>query len=307
MDDIILRISRHYITGLTGIFGLGIATYFIRRYLSNTEKTTNAYYTRSDELETNFNLPSLIHSSARKIYLFWNASFNSTYLLVDYLQQDYIVQPLYIERYTIRKTLEHELLEKYTDEYNNSRTNNVKCDTIILEYLAEVAKMKRKQDNEISQITTLRRVITNQYPEFRYNLLPTRYITTIEKDLTHSQQIYDVLRELNLPPLEYVGIEFFEQSSRYLKHIPSNPSKPSNPSNLRNTPEYIEKVVFGYSKDSYLTPIIQNIMKKIQIKNQMQNATRNNIDLPLAGITNNTIKYLASQKINKEVIRFLSS
>ena len=62
MDDIILRISRHYITGVAGIFGLGIATYFIRRYLSNNEKTSSAYYTRPDELDISNNLVSRIAS-----------------------------------------------------------------------------------------------------------------------------------------------------------------------------------------------------------------------------------------------------
>ena len=120
MDDIILRVSRHYITGIIGILGLGAATYAIRRYLSNNEKTSSTYYTRTDELNTIHNLTSLANPSARKIYIFWNGSFNSTYLLLDYLQQDYILQPIYIERYTIRKALEHEQLLKYTAEYNLS-------------------------------------------------------------------------------------------------------------------------------------------------------------------------------------------
>ena len=302
MDDIILRISRHYITGIVGILGLGAATYFIRRYLSNNEKTTSSYYTRSDEQNSSNNIVSLTHPTARKIYIFWNGSFNSTYLLLDYLQQDYIVQPMYIERYTIRKALEHEQLQRYTTEYNQSKQQskqqtkqqtNVKCSPRVLEYLADVAKMKRQQELESSQIATLRRVITNQYPEFRANLLPTRYITTIEKDLAHSQRFYDALRKLALPPLEYAGIELYEQATRYVAHMPSITKQ------SEITPN--QNIVIGYSQDSHLTSIIKKIEKDLNIN------SRHKIDLPLAAISNNIIKYLASEKINKEVMRFLNS
>ena len=128
MDDVILRISRHYLTGVVGILGLGAASYLIKRYLSNTEHTTNAYYTRMDELAHGANIAALAPYS-RKVFIFWNGDFNSTYLLLDYLQQDYIIQPLYIERYTIRKALEHDLLEKYTSQYNQSKLSpsNAKC------------------------------------------------------------------------------------------------------------------------------------------------------------------------------------
>jgi hypothetical protein len=305
MDDIIFRISRHYITGIAGIIGLSAATYFIQRYLSNNEKTTSSYYTRSDELDIGNNLVSQL-STSKKIYIFWNSSFNSTYLLLDYLQQDYIVQPIYIERYTIRKALEYEKLERYTTEYNQSKLQtNSKCSQVVLEYLADVAKMKRQQSQEISRIATLRRVITNQYPEFRANLLPTRYITTIEKDLAHSQRFYDALRELDLPHLEYAGIELYEQASRYIAHMSSSAKQ------TEITPN--QKTVMGYSQDSHLTSIIYKIKEKIEKDlhtNTNTNAnsnSRHKIDLPLSGISNKIIKYLASEKINKEVMRFLNS
>jgi hypothetical protein len=307
MDDIILRVSRHYITGIIGILGLGAATYAIRRYLSNNEKTTSTYYTRTDELNTIHNLTSLANPSARKIYIFWNGSFNSTYLLLDYLQQDYILQPIYIERYTIRKTLEHDQLLKYTAEYKQSKQQskqqsnlqtNTQCAPIILEYLANVAKMKRQQSQEISQLTTLRRVIANQYPEFRANLLPTRYITIIEKDLAHSQRCYDALRVLKLQPLDYAGIELYEQASRYVAHMPSNIEQIDALSGGQSSNQ---KIVMGYSQDSHLTSIIKKIEKDLTT-----NSTRYKIDLPLADISNSTLKYLASQKINKEVMRFIN-
>ena len=289
MDDVILRISRHYLTGVVGILGLGAASYLIKRYLSNTEHTTNAYYTRMDELAHGANIAALATSS-RKVFIFWNGDFNSTYLLLDYLQQDYIIQPLYIERYTIRKALEHDLLEKYTSQYNQSKLSpsNAKCPPAVLEYLADVAKMKRQQTLEITQMTTLRRVITRQYPEFQANLLPTQYITVIEKDLAYSQNFYDALRALDLPSLEYAGIELYEQAARYFAHLPMDKSN-SN-----------QKVMIGYSLDSHLTPIIQKIENNLTL-------SRNKIDLPLAKIPNADIKYLAAAKFNKEVVRFLAS
>jgi hypothetical protein len=260
MDDIILRISRHYITGVVGILGLGAATYFIRRYLSNNEKTTSAYYTRSNELEIGNNLASQLPTS-KKIYIFWNGSLNSTYLLLDYLQQDYIVQPIYIERYTIRKALEYEKLERYTAEYNqshlqtNSRSSQARCSQVVLDYLADVAKMKRQQTQEISRIAALRRVITNQYSEFRSNLLPTKYITVIEKDLEHSQRFYDALRELSLQPLEYSGIELYEQASRYIAHMSMSMSM-STSNNQTEKMQSNQKIIMGYSQESHLTSII---------------------------------------------------
>jgi hypothetical protein len=222
------------------------------------------------------------------------------------LQQDYIVQPIYIERYTIRKALEYEKLERYTTEYNQSKLQtNSKCSQVVLEYLADVAKMKRQQSQEISRIATLRRVITNQYPEFRANLLPTRYITTIEKDLAHSQRFYDALRELDLPPLEYAGIELYEQASRYIAHMSSSAKQ------TEITPN--QKTVMGYSQDSHLTSIIYKIKEKIEkdlhtnTNTYANSNSRHKIDLPLSGISNKIIKYLASEKINKEVMRFLNS
>lgn len=309
MDDIIFRISRHYITGTIGLLGLGAATYFIRRYLSNSENTTNRFYTRSDEMDAP---PSLVANSynARKVYIFWNGSFNSTYLLLDYLQQDYIVQPLYIERYTIRKSLEHDRLQKYTAEYRNAMKSgntytSIKCSPEIIDYLEDVARMKRQQEIDISQITMLRRIITNQHSEFQYNLLPTRYITVIEKDLTHTQTFYDTIKSLEIPPLDYIGIELFEQASRYITHIPPHSSK--------------QKIIIGYSQDSHLARIITNIIEKIKNVNQANQANQANqtnqssrpnglieIELPLANISNDVIRYLATQKIHQEVMRFLN-
>lgn len=326
MNDIIFRISRHYITGIIGILGLGVATYGIRRYLSNHAKTTNTFYIRADEQNTIPNL-KILSPNVKHIYIYWNGSFNSTYLLLDYLLQDYIIQPLYIECYTIRKNLEQETLQKYTIEYNLSKLQkHANYSSNKLEYLTEIAKIKKKQENEMSQMVILRRVITKQYPEFHANLLPTQYITMIEKDLEYSQKFYDIIRELNLSSLECTGIEFYEQASRYILHLPEINTN-LNKININNALNN-KHVIMGYSQDSHLISTIKIINQKLDnklnnklennLKNKIENTldnkfskpiqnSRYNIDLPLKGISNNTIKYLAYEKINREVLRFLNS
>lgn len=303
MDDIILRISRHYISGIMGILGLSATAYLLRRYFSNNEKTTNGYYIRNDELNS-YQLSSIINnSSSRKITIFWNGSFNSTYILLDYLQQDYIIQPLYIERYTIRKALEKELLEKYTIEYNQSKQNtNIKCSSTVLTYLTDIARIKQTQEQEISHIADLRRMILNQYPEFHTNLLPTRFITNIEKDLPHSQKFYDAIRKLHLHSLEITGIELYEQATRFIANSPNlNISNNSNNSDNSDNINSDNKVIICYSQDSHLTSIIKKIEHDLQL-----NTSKCKIDLPLANLSNTTIKHLASSKFNKKIIQFLN-
>jgi hypothetical protein len=194
--------------------------------------------------------------------------------------------------------LEHDQLQRYTAQYNQIKSQTeIKCPQHVLEYLADIAKMKRQQDSETSKITNLRRIIINQYPEFRINILPTRYITIIEKDLAHSQRFYDTLRALNSQPLEYAGIELFEQASRYITHL-------YRKLQIVGHNQYM-KIVIGYSLDSHLTKIIANILENIPKNTEKKTTIK--IELPLAGISNKTIKYLATNKINKEVMRFLNS
>ncbi len=294
MDDIIFRISRSYLTGITGLIGLAGVTWAIRRYLSNTRATTNSHYVKQDELGNTSSITA-ITPARDKIYIFWDGSVNSTYLIINYLLQDKVIQPLYIESYTIRKSLEHEHLEKCTSLYNKDKD---KCDSRIIKYLTDVARMKKTQNKDLQQISTMRRVILNQYPEFANNFLATQYITIIEKDLSFSQDFYDILRNMQLSTIKYSGIELFEQASRYISHMQGIDS---------NT-----KIIMGYSSDSSLTPIILQILAKwihdkTNTSSTSSTSSKNKIiiGLPLARINNETIKYIAGDIINKEVMRFL--
>jgi hypothetical protein len=267
------------------MIGLGVVTYLIKRYLSNTTATTNGYYVKPDSSRMS-NEPSgniLVNLAAQEkdnsekgiVYIFWNGDMKSTYLLIDQLLQDKIIQPLYVERYTIFKTLEHEQLEKYTKLYN---TNRKACTTSVLEYLTGVAKLKRQQSKETNQIEILRNAICNQYAEFKMNILPTRFITTIAKDLSYSQEFYDIINSImqksELTTCQINGIEFYEQASRYIKH-----SQLSINSKL-------SRVILGYSKESHLMEIIKKI-------NANTNPAFNRIEMPLKYIDNESIRYLA--------------
>lgn len=290
MEELVFRISRSYITGLAGLLGLGAVTYLIKRYLSNTTVTSNSYYIKMDSMAQTSNLAALTQiqtpgdTKNGKVYIFWNGDVKSTYLLIDQLLQDKIIQPLYIERYTILKILEHDRLEEYTKLYN---TNRKACTQEMLEYLADIAKLKRKQTNETSQIEILRSAINNQYPEFKMNFLPTQYITSIAKDLAHSQAFYDIITSItqnsSINNCQINGIEFFEQASRYIKHSQLSKSK--------------SRVMLGYSKDSHLIKIIKKITENT-------NPTFSKIEMPLRNIDNDAIRYLATE-VNPVVMGLL--
>jgi hypothetical protein len=283
MEDIILRISRNYIFGIGGIVSLGLSTWLIKRYLSNTKAATNDYYLKQDEINVMPNIKLISDNNEPiTVYIFWNGDMKSTYLLIDQLLQDKIIQPLYIERYTILKALEHDQLEKMTKEYNINKDN---CNTKTLEYLADVARIKRKQSHELIQLNNIRKIILKQYPEFHSNFLPTRYITTITKDLQQTQKVFDIIKEISY--LKYKGIELFESVLRYIK----------------NTPNLKGRILIAYSKDSSLMPIIRKIESKIEsiIGGQKDSM----LELPLRNIDNTSIKYLATEVVKNDVMRYL--
>ena len=293
MDDLIFRISKNHIFGVGSLVGLGIISYLIRRYMNNTTATTNGYYLKPDEssgipsllLTQNQNTNTLKTGTGDVIYIFWNGDIKSTYLLIDQLLQDKIVQPLYIERYTILKSLEYDTLEKYTKEYNNSSNgrSDGKCDIKILEYLADVARIKRNQSKEMIQLDNMRKVIIKQYPVCKNNFLPTQYITTISKDLEHTQYFYDLIKHYS--PLEYQGIEFYEQSTRYIK-------------NQNYNQKIVFRVLMGYNKNSKLIKIINKIENSVAISR---------IENPLKSIDNESIHYLATEIVKNDVMRYLLS
>jgi hypothetical protein len=203
------------------------------------------------------------------VFVFWNGDDSSTYLLIDLLQQDYIIQPLYIERFTIIKQLEGTKLEALARQYKNKpETNQYK-------YLQDIAKTKKTQTNELTQLDTKRKIILNKYNQFQHNLLPTIYITTIAKDMDFTSSFFIALKEHQ--PMYYDGIEFLEQVIRFLNNYPSSRDK---------------RIILGYNKDSKNMILIRNMLKKIK-QGVIDNKEIKNIkiDIPLEDVSSSELKY----------------
>ena len=153
------HISQNQIFAGISILGLGLFTYLTNRYLNTTKETTNQYYTKQTEIilgAPNINLLTTENGNKQIVYLFWNGDINSTYLLIDLLLQDKVIQPLYIERYTILKSLEYQNLENLTKQYSEYNANKkiieltesinqIKKIKKIKEYLEDVAKIKKNK------------------------------------------------------------------------------------------------------------------------------------------------------------------
>jgi len=274
MDDLIFRITKNQVFGVSSILAIAGFTYLAKRYLSNVEKSTNQYYIKSTEQITIPNLNVLKPSESetnKHVFVFWNGDDSSTYLLIDLLQQDYIIQPLYIERFTIIKQLEGAKLETIARQYKDkSHTNQYK-------YLQDIAKTKKTQTNELTQLDTKRKIILNKYNQFQHNLLPTVYITTIAKDMDFTSSFFIALKEHQ--PMYYDGIEFLEQVIRFLQHYPSSRGK---------------RIILGYNKESKNMVLIREMLKKIK-QGVIDNKEIKNIkiDIPLEDVSSSEIKYKA--------------
>jgi hypothetical protein len=274
MDDLIFRITKNQVFGVSSILAIAGFTYLAKRYLSNVEKSTNQYYIKSIEQITIPNLNVLKPSESetnKHVFVFWNGDDSSTYLLIDLLQQDYIIQPLYIERFTIIKQLEGAKLEAIARQYKDkSHTNQYK-------YLQDIAKTKKTQTNELTQLDTKRKIILNKYNQFQHNLLPTVYITTIAKDMDFTSSFFIALKEHQ--PIYYDGIEFLEQVIRFLQHYPSSRGK---------------RIILGYNKESKNMVLIREMLKKIK-QGVIDNKEIKNIkiDIPLEDVSSSEIKYKA--------------
>jgi hypothetical protein len=328
IKPIAFEISRNVIFGGVSILGLGLFTYLAKRYLNTDNKTTNQYYTKSCETMQmpNLTLTDNKHNRQNIIYVFWNGDISSSYLLVDLLLQDKIIQPLYVEKYTILKALEYNNLEKLTKQYiantnanakisglkdttTNAKISGLKDTTAnakisglkdttanakIKQYLEDIARIKKNQINEMTQLEIFRKIILNQYPEFQSNLLPTIYITTIAKDLEYTLNFFSILKEIS--PLYYNGIEFLEQITRFIKYYkPINEpiNEPINKTINKTNP----RILIAYTKDS----ININLINKILISNKL--ILDNKIEIPLKDIDNKNIMFLASNLPN-DIIKY---
>jgi len=301
MDLLTLTLNKNHLwTGLSFI-GLGTFTYLTNRYLTNTKETSNQTYYKPCEVIkgipnlTILNKTNTNNNNTNNItYIFWNGDMNSTYILLDLLLQDTIIQPLYIERYTIIKALEKDTLDtimKNENKNNNGIQSN--SNKKYKSYLKNIVLLKKKQDYELKQLEVLRLMIVSKYPEFKNNFLPTTYITSIAKDLEMTSHFFNIIKEIK--PLYCDGIDFIEQVLRYIKY--SGYIKNRNENNKNNN---VSRIILGCNKDykNY------DLVLKLNTKNT------NNIvfiDMPLKEIDNIILKQRCNSFFSNDIMMYFLS
>ena len=308
MDLITLTLNKNHLwTGLSFV-GLGTFTYLTNRYLTNTKETSNqTYYKPCEVIKGIPNLTILNNTNNNNTnnitYIFWNGDMNSTYILLDLLLQDTIIQPLYIERYTIIKALEKDTLDtilKNENKNNNGiqSNSNKKYES----YLKNIVLLKRKQDYELKQLEVLRLMIVSKYPEFKNNFLPTTYITSIAKDLDMTSHFFNIIKEIK--PLYCDGIDFIEQVLRYIKYSgyiknrnENNKNENNENNNINNN---VSRILLGCNKDykNY------DLVLKLNTKNT------NNIvfiDMPLKEIDNIILKQRCNSFFSNDIMMYFLS
>ena len=308
MDLITLTLNKNHLwTGLSFV-GLGTFTYLTNRYLTNTKETSNqTYYKPCEVIKGIPNLTILNNTNNNNTnnitYIFWNGDMNSTYILLDLLLQDTIIQPLYIERYTIIKALEKDTLDtilKNENKNNNGiqSNSNKKYES----YLKNIVLLKRKQDYELKQLEVLRLMIVSKYPEFKNNFLPTTYITSIAKDLEMTSYFFNTIKEIK--PLYCDGIDFIEQVLRYIKYSgyiknrnENNKNENNENNNINNN---VSRILLGCNKDykNY------DLVLKLNTKNT------NNIvfiDMPLKEIDNIILKQRCNSFFSNDIMMYFLS
>ena len=284
MDLITLTLNKNHIFSGISLIGLGLVTYLSNRYIINTKKTKNQTYYKPSELIKgipNLNYINNNNNNNNIVYIFWNGDIKSTYILLDLLVQDKIIQPLYIERYTIIKELEKDELENIIKK--QSQQNNK--DTIHTNYLKNIVLLKKTQEYELKQLEILRLMILSKYPEFSNNLFPTTYITSIEKDLEMTSLFYNKLQTIK--PIYYDGIDFIEQVLRYIKY--SGYIKNNN-----NNNNIVPRIILGCNKD-YKN---EKILKKLIDINIVSI-----IDLPLKNSDNNAVNYMCTTLFSNDIMK----
>lgn len=294
IPDILFKITGNQIFGASSILALAGFTYLAKRYLSNTRDTTNQWYLNSTELTT------LTHPSQNQVdntrtkYIFWNGSLGSTYLLIDLLLQDYIIQPIYIERYTILKELDKTYLADIISNHGKPETHN-KISPEDRQYLQSVLKIKTQQQRELSQMTIIRNLIFKYYPEFKQNLLPTMYITTIQKDLEMTSNFFVIVKQQN--PLGFDGVEILEQILRFWKyHIAKYPILSDR------------QLIIGITQDNPLLGIFTRILHEMMTNRKISSTLKGiNLELPLENVSNSDLKYKAINIMNSEIMKYIIS
>jgi len=309
MDLLTLTLNKNHLwTGLSFV-GLGTFTYLTNRYLTNTKETSNQTYYKPCEVikgipnltilnNTNNTNTNNTNNTNNITYIFWNGDMNSTYILLDLLLQDTIIQPLYIERYTIIKALEKDTLD--TILKNENKNNNViqsnsnkKYDA----YLKNIVLLKKKQDYELKQLEVLRLMIVSKYPEFKNNFLPTTYITSIAKDLYMTSHFFNTIKEIK--PLYCDGIDFIEQVLRYIKYSGYIKNRNENNKN-NNINNNVSRIILGCNKD----------YKNYDLVLKLNNKNTNNIvfiDMPLKEIDNIILKQRCNSFFSNDIMMYFLS
>ena len=291
MEIITLTLSKNHLWSALSVAGLAGITYLTNRYIKNTEATTNKTYYKPFEISNNLNLLKPRNKSIN--YIFWNGDISSTYLLIDLLLQDKIIQPLYIERYTIIKELEKDELENIIKKQKQKQQNNKDKEkdkdnrnhTLDSNYLKNIVLLKKTQDYELKQLEIVRLMILGKYPEFSNNLFPTTYITSIEKDLEMTSLFYNALQTIK--PIYYDGIDLIEQVLRYIKY--SGYIKQSN-----TIPRIILGCTKDYKNEKLLTKLIDINIVSI-------------IDFPLKNSDNSIVKTMSVNLFPNDIMKYFLS
>jgi len=304
MDLITLTLNKNHLWSGLSILGLGTLTYLTNRYINNTKQTTNQSYYKPNELikgipnlkyinntnttNNNTNSTNSTNNSTNNIiYIFWNGDINSTYILIDLLIQDKIIQPLYIERYTIIKDLEKDTLETIIKNKNH-QGNKDKDTKDQNKYLKNILSLKKNQEYELKQLEVLRLMILGKYPEFSNNLFPTTYITSIQKDLEMTSHFYNTIQEIK--PIYYDGIDFIEQVIRYIKY--SGYIKNEYTNNI------VPRIILGCNKEYKNYDLLVKLINKNIVTT---------IDLPLKTKNKEEMHYLCTSFLSNNIMKYFNN
>jgi len=332
MDLITLTLTKNHLWSAASILGLAGITYLSNRYVKNTVLTTNQTYFKPIEVQMQNQVQmqqqmNQFHNHKPITYLFWNGDMASTYLLIDLLLQDNIIQPLYVERYTIIKELEKDKLELLVSKNVSSNTNTTITNTNILkdskgnyknkntsEFLKNISILKKSQDYELTQLNVLRMMILAQYPEFKNNLLPTTYITTIAKDLEYTSRFYNALRDIK--PIHCDGIDFIEQIVRFLKHYYKLKDSGSSSRTISRP-----RIIIGCTKDYKNIKLLIQLIK-LNIIPYNSNKTKYTtgldsiggiggldsmqfaLDIPILDMDNKTVKFMSVEFFPNDIMQY---
>ena len=297
MDLITLSFPKNYIWSGLSVAGLGLLTYLTNRYMKNTVDTSSQIYHKSNE--TISGIPNLNyltgrgntnqinnpnHNTNKLNYIFWNGDLGSTYLVLNHLMQDQVVQPIYIERYSIVKVLEEDNLNNILkkNQINKPLSNDDK------NLLKEISEIKRLQNKESKDLEILRQMILKHYPEFKFNFLPTLYIANIQKDLKHTSGFYDIVKESKTAITN--GVELLEYMTRFMKHY-FQADETNNTDTDTNTNN--KQILIAFTNQYKNLEILKKIISNKYFKN---------VKMPFITIDKETVRYMAVEFLPNSII-----